>query len=889
MRLVRNLVLICVPIFFISCSDLSGNEYLSSAKNSLQEQDTSSAIIDLKNAIRVEPNNSDARQLLATTYESIGDFANAQKEFEKTIELDPLKLESVSISYAKVLYMMKEYDTLHKFVLEQQKSKPEIYSALLIYDALANYDEGKSDAAADLIDNAIGIVGDSNYVKLGLAMQASKGNDYENALIISSDLIKIAENIPDVWILHGQLLLMTGDFQEAEKAFKKFVELQPKFKPAKIYYAYALLKNNKYSEVERITSELLKEFPSQPLLNQMYGFSRLYNKDYQEALLYIGIAIDSGIRSKSNLLAAGLAAFHLGKYESAYRYLEPIRKDIIDDRQMKRVLSFVDIKLGYDSEVLESFQGVEQPTEFELDLISTAGFNLIEGGDRTKIQAAIDVLDSVDNLSPDLLKKRGLLKVSMSNDEGIQDIEQSLSKSESDLLTDKLLAASFLRNGSLDKLVSLAKGMQNKYPNKAIGFNLEALKFLRSNDIPQAKELYLKALSREPNNIEANLFFAQTYYLEKEFNPVVTHLNNILNGNPKYIPALSMMFKVKTSQESRVEYAEFISKIAKKNSDDMELQLLTARILLSVEDYEASSVFLQKLEGSSLSYSEGYWLLKIAINAFLENKQSASDIFNRWIQTSKSNSIPWILKIEYLESTRKYAEALEVLNDAKKVFPDEKVLSLIEVQLLLVTNNVSMAKSFFGNLPKKIQESNYGIGLKGQFSLVDGQFQKSQKTLLTAYKVKPRSRLATAIFQTYFELDKPALGLEFLDKHVESYPFDEVNRMILAESYIKANPEKATSLYMKAFILNNKNIVAANNVAYLSYESGKLDVADEYVNRALLIDPSDINTLDTAAAIKTASGEIQAAVDLLMHLYTLSGDAQYKVKAQELEKNNFGG
>jgi Tfp pilus assembly protein PilF len=94
---------------------------------------------------------------------------------------------------------------------------------------------------------------------------------------------------------------------------------------------------------------------------------------------------------------------------------------------------------------------------------------------------------------------------------------------------------------------------------------------------------------------------------------------------------------------------------------------------------------------------------------------------------------------------------------------------------------------------------------------------------------------------------------------------------------------------MKAFILNNKNIVAANNVAYLSYESGKLDVADEYVNRALLIDPSDINTLDTAAAIKTASGEIQAAVDLLMHLYTLSGDAQYKVKAQELEKNNFGG
>ncbi len=80
--------------------------------------------------------------------------------------------------------------------------------------------------------------------------------------------------------------------------------------------------------------------------------------------------------------------------------------------------------------------------------------------------------------------------------------------------------------------------------------------------------------------------------------------------------------------------------------------------------------------------------------------------------SDRSNSIPWILKIEYLESTRKYAEALEVINDAKKVFPDEKVLSLIEVQLLLVTNNVSMAKSFLGNLPKKIQESNYGIGLK---------------------------------------------------------------------------------------------------------------------------------------------------------------------------------
>ena len=60
---------------------------IADARNYQEKGDNNAAIIQLKNALQSNPDNSEARYLLGTIYNKTGDFQSAEKELRKALSL----------------------------------------------------------------------------------------------------------------------------------------------------------------------------------------------------------------------------------------------------------------------------------------------------------------------------------------------------------------------------------------------------------------------------------------------------------------------------------------------------------------------------------------------------------------------------------------------------------------------------------------------------------------------------------------------------------------------------------------------------------------------------------------------------------------------------------
>ena len=77
-----NISILCLLMGTLSCSDpVSVDEYLAQAKVFSAKKDHDSAIILLKNAVRLDIQNANVRFMLATSYLEQVDYLNADKEF----------------------------------------------------------------------------------------------------------------------------------------------------------------------------------------------------------------------------------------------------------------------------------------------------------------------------------------------------------------------------------------------------------------------------------------------------------------------------------------------------------------------------------------------------------------------------------------------------------------------------------------------------------------------------------------------------------------------------------------------------------------------------------------------------------------------------------------
>jgi len=518
-------------LFIVACSpNITTEEYINNAKQSILNDKHTEAIIVLKKAIRKDPDNEELRLLLGNAYLNDGKSAEAEKELSLALNRLQANPSEVLPSLFKALHLQDKNIDIIK--LSEQYSDTElpqtILPEILMYRVYAHLRNGEREEAKRLVTLANEISTEGIYTNYSNALLQSNDSEVDNSLQLLEQVLAQKPDFAEAILLKGQLLLTNRDYAKAILAFKEYAALNPNDIKIHLFLANTYIKNNQYNEADDSLKILLPLVPYQPLLNHLKAVSSFKFKNYTAALEHAKVSIQNGLVTTPNRVIAGLSAFNLGHYEQAHQYLNPLRNELPKSHPVNKILVAVKMQLGYVEELESSIDNIEGLSEEDVNLLTSASFEMLKKGNVEGAKAAINKTDGIVGLNSADLTSIGILKLSMDDIDGITSLESAL-EGNPDLSVAKIaLAAAYIQNNEFEKAHILASDWKLNNPDVVDGFNLAAkIYFTQGNK--EAAEIELnKALEINKVNPFSILYFANESYLKGDYQEAVNHIDLML-------------------------------------------------------------------------------------------------------------------------------------------------------------------------------------------------------------------------------------------------------------------------------------------------------------------------------------------------------------------------
>ncbi len=284
---IRTLCIWSSLLVLLTLSGCSGNPeekkatHYKKAMVYLEEKKDKEAIIELRNAIQIDPKYSDARYQLGLLYLKNGETRQAFEELQRVATLDPSNFDAV-IKTAEFYLLSQKKEDSRRTINEVLKQAPDNKDALAL---LANLElvEGKHEAALAAIDKALA---------------AAPGEDR-------------------LWGIKGRVLSGKQDFAQAEQALLKAIELDDKKMANHSALAAFYAERKETDKAKRTLEKMAASFPESPYpFLQMASFD-LANNDFAAAEKHFTQALNAD--PKNGQLKISLAEFyaHQGRQEQA--------------------------------------------------------------------------------------------------------------------------------------------------------------------------------------------------------------------------------------------------------------------------------------------------------------------------------------------------------------------------------------------------------------------------------------------------------------------------------------------------------------------------------------------------------------------------------------------
>lgn len=849
---------ICISLSITACSpEKTTEEYLSTAKAKISSSDNTDAIIALKNAIRLDLNNAEARQLLGSLYLKMGDAAAAEKELTRAVGLTG-DTSTVLPKLLKALNLQNKSDETIALVADIEQVTPEI----LLYQALAYNRIGEKEKAKQTIEQANDLSTESIYSQLGSAYLKADSSDIDGAIENVNKILAVDPELTEALILQGQLFFAKQDFDNALIAFNKYYQLLPNDLKIRLFLANSYVKNEQFDEAQKHLNFLLKVAPEHAFTNQLKGITFYQKPDYKQALAHTEKAIQNGLNTPSNRIVAGLSAFKLEQYELAHQYLVTLSGVLPSTHPVRKVLGVVQIQLGYNVDASDTLTEVEGISAQDVNLFTTASFELLKSGNVEEAKKLLEKTDSMLVENPEDMTTIGILKLSLNDLEGVLDLEKAVELDPELPMAKMALASAYINSKYYNKALSLANSWKESNPEQVEGYNLAAKIYLLTKDTAAAEAEMNLALNIDENNPYTLLYFASKALVNKEPQESIKLLEQLLVASPKNIQGLMLNYSAHKALNSSEIAIERIAKVFSDNSKDVSYRLLYARILFVEKRFEDVIDLLKATEDKSTIPTQQWVLLS---DSYLQLKQTeeALAVYDNWIKTQPQFRVAWLKKISTQEKLADYTGALSTVKQVLVKAPKDGQFNLLRIHYLVLSKQFSEAQVQIDRLTDEQRELPLTKGLQGQIWLTEGKISQAVPGLEALYEIVHSPYNAALLFSTYIELGRKKAAFDFLKNHVETFPTDNITRNLLAENSVNSEPALAKKHFLILLKLAPDNISILNNLAWIEYQQGNYQSADKFIKSAIELDTEHPQILDTAGLIQLKLGNKNKAVELL--------------------------
>jgi Flp pilus assembly protein TadD len=190
-------------------------------------------------------------------------------------------------------------------------------------------------------------------------------------------------------------------------------------------------------------------------------------------------------------------------------------------------------------------------------------------------------------------------------------------------------------------------------------------------------------------------------------------------------------------------------------------------------------------------------------------------------------------------------------------------------RLMVQAGNLSAAGDQATEMLRIAPDDSRALDLSGVIALLQGRLEDAAALLQRAYARDPTT---TAVLKLAYAQQRAGDGAgsrRTLLRRLEEVPADAGARLVLANKFLSMGElEDAQVHYAKIVLLAPNNVVALNNLAWVSLQLGQTETALGYVERAHQLAPDDPRIADTFGLAQLRAGDAHVAVSTLRRAHS---------------------
>lgn len=835
---------------------------LESAKVYLAKSDSKGAIIQIKNALQSNPEMPEARYLLGRALLDAGDFAAAETELRKALDL----------KYPQDIVVPQ----LARSLLAQGKNKT-------LTDEFATLELGPATAKADFkmsLASAYAMQGneEQSQAALNAALVATPGyppalieqarhmatqRNFDGAMALLDEVIAKAPNSFEAYQLKGDIYLYAkNQTADALAAYRKAIQIKPDFLTGQVSVISVLLRQQDLEQATAQVEQLKKFAPSHPQTTYLEAQLVYQKKDFKLARTLAQQVLKSAPTSIQGLQLAGAVELQLNSLGQAQVYLSKALEAAPRLVLTRRLLVMTYLRAGQTAKALETLQPGLRQQNVDTELLSLAGEAYLQSGDTHTAQAYFT--KAAQQAPANGQKQTSLALVHLmtgSVDAGFEAL-RDIALSDSGTTADMALISAHLSRKEFEQALKAIDGLEAKQPEQPFAAQLRGKTLLLQQNVTAARKSFERALVIDPTYFPAAASLAALDVAVKRPDDARSRFEALLKKDPKNGLALLALAELAASSgATNNEVARLLGNAVAANPSDSTARLLLIDFYLRKRDLKNASSAAQN---AVAALPESPTLLDV-----LGRTQQLSGELNQAIATyNKLASMqplspqPYVRLADVYIADKNTDAAIASLRKGLDIAPDFVQAQRALIGLELDRKDLQAALSTARTVQRQRPKEAVGYLLEGDIYASQTDWVNAATAYWSGLKQNDVPELAIKLHKALMASGKSAEANTLSSSWQRAHGSDVTFLFYLGDGAIaRKDYGSAEKYYASIAKLQPSNAVAYNNLAWVSAKLGKGN-AIAYAEKANILLPNQPAFMDTLSMLLGEKGEFARAQEI---------------------------
>ncbi|WP_171035655.1 XrtA/PEP-CTERM system TPR-repeat protein PrsT [Colwellia ponticola] len=837
----------------------TAQQLISSGNNFVQMSDFSSAVIEFKNAVSLEPENAQARFLLASAYIEQGNYLNAEKELARALELG-IDFSRIAVLTARIKTHLNKADEVYQLVERSHDLADDENIQLLTYAGIMALKQQKIVQGQDYLTQAIAIDPKAVYSQIAQAYLHYSHEEFSQGLVVINNLFKDNADASEALLIQGHLYYALKEFDYASESFARYLNYHSQDHSVRFFEVNSLIKAEKFEQANVLNDSLLKAFKDSPLALQFKAQLLYQKKNYSLARDYANKAL----LNREDLLVAkiisGVSSYFLGEIEQAYTQLTAVVDRVPNNPLVTKILAVTKFELGYYADAVDDFESLQDFTAKDIQFLKSSSENLMGIG---HVDSALLLIDKAEKILPNdaqIAARKGLMLLSQSDASGITYIERAVELDPSLTYAQVALAIAYLNSGETAKAQEIADRYKDNIDKADFGYVLQGFIYLNNKQSVEAKSSFEKSLSLNPKNIASLYNLGLLHQRAEQHSKALSYFDQVLRISSEHKGALKALVSLANKKELREETISLLTKNQQNNN--LYSTIALAQALTMDKQVTQAITTLVGIE-KSVQLTANYFLLLGDSYVALEKYAEANTVFIEGLALEPKNYFLNVKYISVLEFLGDYKGALQQTRKLHQYYDSNIDITTSLIYFEAKNKNYKEAKRLLEKIKGQKNNNKLLDVIAGEVYQEEKDYPQAIEHFSAAYEEEPTelNLLNLARVLKFDKQNKQAERLleSYLDKHTNNSKI----RFLLAELYSPADRKKKVVQYQALSITMPNNAIVLNNLAWNQFKLKQTAQALINIEKAYQLQPDNLAIQESYGVILIANNKLDQGITIL--------------------------